>query len=180
MLEDIYSLRADAVGINGNNGDKPEETAMIKDLKGWYHLAHKTRTGLLHCIAIGLGMADAGSLVGLNDGDNNLLHLLKYFPGDASTGNRCREHSNYGTLTLLLTDGMGGLEAYVDNKDVNNCGGGGGGGIRGAIVEAGAPRGGCNHGEYWVVAQQLEGGVAECDAPPRCRSHVCQSHWRCH
>ena len=61
-------------------------------------------------------MKDINYFVKLHDEDNDALRLIKYQPGDATTGNRCKEHSDYGTLTLLLNDGIGGLEAYVDKQ----------------------------------------------------------------
>ena len=69
---------------------------------------------MLQCIAIGLGLNDANFFVNLHNKHNDSLRLLRYHPGDEKTGNRCKEHSDYGTLTLLLTDGIGGLEAFVD------------------------------------------------------------------
>jgi len=57
---------------------------------------------------------DAQYFNNLHKENNDALRLIKYLPGDGRTGNRCKEHSDYGTLTLLLTDGVGGLEAYVN------------------------------------------------------------------
>ena len=159
MFEGIDSLRRveasagiDCDGIDDDDDDddndnddddcaREETTIVIDDLEEWYRAARATRTALLRCIAIGLGMAarrgddgsagneddDADYLVRLHDEDNDSMRLLQYSPGDACTGNRCREHSDYGTLTLLLTDGVGGLEAYVDDDG----GGGDGGSIGG-------------------------------------------------
>lgn len=88
----------------------------IQDLKDWYGALRSTKEVLLRCIAIGLGMDDPDFFVNLHDEHNDSLRLLKYSPGDEKTGNRCKEHSDYGTLTLLLTDGVGGLEAFVDGE----------------------------------------------------------------
>lgn len=87
-----------------------------QDLQDWYTALQKTKTILLQCIAVGLGMKDINYFVRLHDEDNDALRLIKYEPGDTTTGNRCKEHSDYGTLTLLLNDGVGGLEAYVDDQ----------------------------------------------------------------
>jgi len=131
MFEGIDSLRRvdasagiDRDGIDDDDDDDDDDcaggetTIAIDDLEEWYRAARATRTALLRCIAIGLGMAarrgddgsagndddddddDADYLVRLHDEDNDSLRLLQYPPGDARTGNRCREHSDYGTLTL--------------------------------------------------------------------------------
>ncbi|KAL3810215.1 hypothetical protein ACHAXA_006355 [Cyclostephanos tholiformis] len=93
---------------------------MMHDLEEWYRAMRETRNALLRCISVGLGMDDDDDidvLVRLHDEDNDSLRLLEYSRGDATTGNRCKEHSDYGTLTLLLNDGISGLEAYVDDDD---------------------------------------------------------------
>jgi len=87
-----------------------------QDLQDWYTALQKTKSILLQCISVGLGMKDINYFVKLHDEDNDALRLIKYQPGNATTGNRCKEHSDYGTLTLLLNDGVGGLEAYVDDQ----------------------------------------------------------------
>jgi len=88
-----------------------------EDLKEYYQALHKAKAVLLHCIAVGLGMQDdPGFFVRLHDKNNDALRLLCYPPGNKTTGNRCKEHSDYGTLTLLLNDRVGGLEAFVDNE----------------------------------------------------------------
>ncbi|KAL3793674.1 hypothetical protein HJC23_010246 [Cyclotella cryptica] len=89
---------------------------VIQDLREWYTALRSTKDILLRCIAIGLGMDDTDFFVTLHNEHNDSLRLLRYHSGDENTGNRCKEHSDYGTLTLLLTDGVGGLEAFVDNE----------------------------------------------------------------
>lgn len=99
----------------GSVSDNSIDSAIINDLKEWYYSMRKVKAVLLHCIAIGLGMSDdANFFVELHDEDHDAVCLLKYPPGNAITANRCKEHSDCGTLTLLLNDGVGGLEAYVD------------------------------------------------------------------
>ncbi|KAL9178383.1 hypothetical protein ACHAXT_000030 [Thalassiosira profunda] len=89
---------------------------IVEDLGDWYEAMRKTRDILLRCIAVGLEMDDPNFFIRLHDEDNDALRLLRYPPGNASTGNRCKEHSDYGTLTLLLNDGVGGLEAFVNDQ----------------------------------------------------------------
>ena len=96
--------------------DGEVKSACIQDLKDWYNALRSTKDILLRSIAIGLGMDDADFFVNLHNEHNDALRLLMYHPGDENTGNRCKEHSDYGTLTLLLIDGVGGLEAFVDGQ----------------------------------------------------------------
>ena len=103
-------------GIHSFSNDADTDPTIVKDLEDWYHALRKTRDVLLHCVAVGLGMGDPNFFVELHNGNNDAVRLLKYHPGDATTGNRCKEHSDYGTLTLLLNDGIGGLEAFVDGE----------------------------------------------------------------
>ena len=64
---------------------------------------------------------DLSFLVKLHSEDNDTLRLINYYPVDGSDdsqmGNRCKEHSDYGTITLLSTDGISGLEAYHECED---------------------------------------------------------------
>ncbi|KAL7532055.1 hypothetical protein ACHAXR_004405, partial [Thalassiosira sp. AJA248-18] len=100
------------------NDDDSIDPPIINDLKEYYHALHKTKFMLLHCIAVGLGMMDDPNFfVNLHDENNDAVRLLKYPPGNEHTANRCKEHSDYGTLTLLLNDGVGGLEAFVNNEE---------------------------------------------------------------
>ena len=72
-----------------------------EDLREWYEALRKTRDILLRCIAVGLGMDDPDFFVRLHDEHNDAMRLLKYPPGNANTGNRCKEHSDYGTITFF-------------------------------------------------------------------------------
>jgi len=103
-------------GVNSISDDSSIESTSRQDLQDWYVALQKTKSILLQCIAVGLCIKDINYFVKLHDEDNDALRLIKYQPGDTTTGNRCKEHSDYGTLTLLLNDGIGGLEAYVDEQ----------------------------------------------------------------
>jgi len=72
---------------------------------------------VLRHIAIGLGMSDVDFFAKLHDEDNDTLRLITYHPTHSEdTGNRCKEHSDYGTITLLSTDGVSGLELFRNGK----------------------------------------------------------------
>ena len=76
-------------------------------------------------------LLDPMRLISQHNQDNNALRLIQYLPfpyansnssKEIQIGNRCKEHSDYGTLTLLLTDGNSGLEILYDgeNHDTKN------------------------------------------------------------
>jgi len=69
---------------------------------------------LLEAIAVGLNLDDRKCFTNLHQKKNNTLRLLHYLPVSEAWGNRCKEHSDYGSVTLLLTDGTPGLEAFDD------------------------------------------------------------------
>ena len=90
----------------------PADVAAASPVLAEYaHALALARTALLRCVAAGLGL-DPDYLARLHSEDNSSLRLLRYPRGTERTGNRCREHSDYGTLTLLLVDGISGLEAF--------------------------------------------------------------------
>ena len=83
---------------------------------------------LLHLLDIGLQQKQQKqkSLVSLHSQKNNTLRLLYYPPitnddndddDGGGGGNRCKEHSDYGSITLLLIDGVSGLEFYHDETN---------------------------------------------------------------
>jgi len=94
--------------------DELESEDDVTILKEYYKSLREVRDVLLRSIASGIGI-DSNFFTQLHDEDNDSIRLLEYLPGDETTGNRCKEHSDYGTLTLLLTDGLG-LEAFVDGQ----------------------------------------------------------------
>jgi isopenicillin N synthase-like dioxygenase len=94
--------------------DELESEDDVTILKEYYKSLREVRDVLLRSIASGIGI-DPNFFTQLHDEDNDSIRLLEYLPGDEATGNRCKEHSDYGTLTLLLTDGLG-LEAFVDGQ----------------------------------------------------------------
>ena len=85
-------------------------------MREYYTSLRKIRDELLQSIASGIGMHDSEFFSQLHNENNDSIRLLNYFSGDETTGNRCKQHSDYGSLTLLLVDGVGGLEAFVDGK----------------------------------------------------------------
>jgi isopenicillin N synthase-like dioxygenase len=96
--------------------DLSEVSEDVSILREYYRSLRKVRDILLQLIASGIGMDDPEFFSRLHNENNDSIRLLNYLPGNENTANRCKEHSDYGTLTLLLTDGVGGLEAFVDGQ----------------------------------------------------------------
>ena len=96
--------------------DLSEVSEDVGIIQEYYSSLRKIRDILLKSIASGIGMDDAEFFSRLHNENNDSIRLLNYLSGDENTANRCKEHSDYGTLTLLLTDGVGGLEAFVEGK----------------------------------------------------------------
>jgi isopenicillin N synthase-like dioxygenase len=76
---------------------------------------------VLRCIAIGLEL-DAEYFVRLHSKNQSVLRLLHYYQTESEPGEggsftiRGKAHSDYGSITLLLTDGVPGLQALIDNE----------------------------------------------------------------
>lgn len=86
-------------------------------MKEYVTVLRSIKMEVLRLIAIGLGMSDVGFFAKLHDEDNDTLRLITYHPTHSEdTGNRCKEHSDYGTITLLSTDGVSGLELFRNGK----------------------------------------------------------------
>jgi len=100
-----------------NSDDEFDFVAPDHTIKKYVRVLRLIKMDVLRLIAIGLGMSDAGFFANLHDEDNDTLRLITYHPTlSEDTGNRCKEHSDYGTITLLSTDGGSGLELFHDGK----------------------------------------------------------------
>ena len=98
-----------------NSDDQYEFVEPI--IKEYVTVLRSIKMEVLRLIAIGLGMRDVGFFAKLHDEDNDTLRLITYHPTHSEdTGNRCKEHSDYGTITLLSTDGVSGLELFRNGK----------------------------------------------------------------
>ena len=73
----------------------------------------KVKHVLLKLLALGLNL-EQNYFSDLHSDNESALRLLLYpaLSETSETGNRCKEHSDYGSITLLLTDGVSGLEAF--------------------------------------------------------------------
>jgi isopenicillin N synthase-like dioxygenase len=111
---------------NNNNDNK---------IKEYVDVLRLIKTDILRHIAVGLlsskddddetddendnneNNIDIDFFAKLHDEHNDTLRLITYYPTHSiTTGNRCKEHSDYGTITLLSTDGISGLELYHNGR----------------------------------------------------------------
>ena len=120
---DCQDTCSENVNENGNENGNP--------FKQYVETLQMIKMDILRHIAIGLELQDPNYFVRLHDEHNDTLRLISYHActntetvTDTDTdehhvsmspkhvGNRCKEHSDYGTITLLSTDGVSGLEIF--------------------------------------------------------------------
>ena len=124
------SLESSKIFLNSRNSHRivdhpsdPKVYAMLNsieecqevslDLQQYMDIMQKIKVDVLMHLAVGLEMKDTDFFTKLHSENNDALRLINYHPADSScTGNRCKEHSDYGTITLLSTDGVSGLECF--------------------------------------------------------------------
>jgi isopenicillin N synthase-like dioxygenase len=100
-----------------DSDDQFDVVAPDRALSEYVRVLRSIKRDVLRLIAVGLGMDDPFFFANLHDEDNDTLRLITYHPTHSEdTGNRCKEHSDYGTITLLSTDGVSGLELFHDGK----------------------------------------------------------------
>jgi isopenicillin N synthase-like dioxygenase len=117
----------------------------IKTISEYVEALETLKMQLLECIAIGLKLPTKSFLADLHQTRNSALRLLHYSDVSRGQGPskpistktddddeihtttqrsslpnetniRCKAHSDYGSLTLLLTDGVPGLQAFVNRQ----------------------------------------------------------------
>ena len=91
--------------------------AFRQTLMDYYDAARGLATGLHRAIALDLGLPE-GHFAAMLDDPIAILRLLRYppargVPGEIGAG----AHSDYGSLTLLLTDGTAGLQVRPRGSD---------------------------------------------------------------
>lgn len=85
----------------------PEDGA----LQAWWHAMEALKLRVITALEEGLGV-EPGLLARCHTEANDSLRLLCYPPVGRTQGERCKEHSDYGSITLLLQDTTGGLEVF--------------------------------------------------------------------
>ena len=91
-----------------------------KVLDEYWTAMEKVKHQVLQCISLGLGLS-VGYFSECHSKNNSCLRLLHYPVPEMSGSDesqlviRCKAHSDYGSVTLLTTDGVGGLQAFIDD-----------------------------------------------------------------
>ena len=99
----------------------PKEWLKFEDFMRMFHMkCYLLALEILRSFAIGLNLDPSLFDTKFNNGDCALLRILHYPPLPDSIENkqiRAGEHTDYGALTILFQDSIGGLEVKtVDNK----------------------------------------------------------------
>jgi isopenicillin N synthase-like dioxygenase len=105
---------------------KDEMSSRRSTLADYWTALEYVKRQVLKCMAIGLELPPE-YFINLHKQDNSALRLLHYpgltttprSPDTATTQTptiRCKPHSDYGSITLLLTDGVPGLQALINDN----------------------------------------------------------------
>ena len=91
------------------------EPYLTQNLLRYWKACESLKKCVLRAIAVGLQLEHAEDLASWHtQGQHSAMRLLRYPPALPTTGNRCKAHSDYGSVTLLSTDGVSGLEILLD------------------------------------------------------------------
>ncbi|CAB9528368.1 Gibberellin 20 oxidase 2 [Seminavis robusta] len=87
-------------------------------LMEYWNACEKLKMCVLRAIGVGLQVLENPEDLSAwhSQSEHSAMRLLYYPPATATTGNRCKAHSDYGSCTLLSTDGVSGLEILLDGK----------------------------------------------------------------
>lgn len=87
------------------------------NLLSYWEACEQLKKCVLRAIGVGLKLDHPEDLATWHQqGSHSAMRLLHYPPATPTTGNRCKAHSDYGTVTLLSTDGVSGLEILLNGK----------------------------------------------------------------
>jgi isopenicillin N synthase-like dioxygenase len=119
MLEGKHFL---SLNTTTNNNDDTELKSSLPFLTPtliqYWEACEELKMYVLRAIGVGLGLQNPDDLARWHARSENSAMRLLYYPPVISptTGNRCKAHSDYGSVTLLSTDGVSGLEIMVHGK----------------------------------------------------------------
>ena len=118
-----YIMLESLEGITKLSFSESEEEILLR----YWNALEEVKRQLLKCIAVGLNL-DWEYFTNLHRQNNSALRLLHY-PGSSPIGDefkasgdtqepqiRCKPHSDYGSVTILLTDGVPGLQALIEKE----------------------------------------------------------------
>lgn len=107
-------LESKHLADDDNNNSIPRFTPTLHQ---YWQACEDLKKNVLRAVGVGLRLPNPEDLATWHqEGTHSALRLLHYPPASPTTGNRCKEHSDYGTVTLLTTSGVSGLEIYLQGK----------------------------------------------------------------
>lgn len=109
-------LEGKHVSLNNDNDKDELDSFLTPTLIHYWEACEALKMCVLRAIGVGLGMEHPEDLAAWHARkEHSALRLLHYPPvTPTTTGNRCKAHSDYGSVTLLSTDGVSGLEIFLD------------------------------------------------------------------
>lgn len=115
-------------GYHNEWPDELQDTSFRQDLLDYFNTMDELHLEIMRLIGIGLKLEDPSFLVDRCNGQHENLRLLHYPALDEENGkaSRANLHTDYGTITLLAQDQVGGLQAltidgtWIDVTPVEN------------------------------------------------------------
>ncbi|KAH7631277.1 hypothetical protein B0T09DRAFT_305883 [Sordaria sp. MPI-SDFR-AT-0083] len=142
-MKESYDIGSPSDPLYGNIWPPPAQVSygdeFRKAMEGFFGVCYNAELDVLEAISLGLGLRQEGGLKGLHRDGTNELRLTHYPAvrvgefGCASEGNgkgetgkgnkeaktRIAAHTDFGSVTLLFQDSVGGLQAAIPPKSSN-------------------------------------------------------------
>jgi len=111
--ESLEIGKEDEPGYNNEWPEEFAETSFRVDLLDYFQAMDTLNLDIMRWIGMGLKLEDPNYLVDRCNGQHENLRLLHYPPlsPDLSNASRANLHTDYGTISILAQDQVGGLQA---------------------------------------------------------------------
>ena len=107
----------DVSRIEEEKANKSGPAQFTPKLLQYWNACEDVKKCVLRAIGVGLKLHHPEDLASWHaKGSHSAMRLLHYPPATPTTGNRCKAHSDYGTVTLLSNDGVSGLEIFLRGR----------------------------------------------------------------
>jgi len=113
--ESLEIGKEDEPGYHNEWPDELSETSFRDDLLEYFRLMDALHLQIMRWIGIGLKLDDPDYLVNRCNGQHENLRLLHYpaLSSENAKASRANLHTDYGTITLLAQDQVGGLQVLT-------------------------------------------------------------------
>lgn len=111
--ESLEIGKEDEPGFHNEWPDELKETSFQADLLEYFNTMDALNLRILRLIGIGLELDDPNYLVDRCNGQHENLRLLHYPAMEDASLSRANLHTDYGTVTLLSQDQVGGLQVLT-------------------------------------------------------------------